>query len=55
MPGIDGDESEFFDFLCSPKGEEIMQENSLSIHLKTGNIYDNFNTQESFSKPAGSN
>ena len=49
MLGIDGDKSEFIDFLCSPKGEEIMQENSLSIHLKTGNIfYDNFNTQESF-------
>ena len=60
MLGIDGDESEFINFLCLPKGEEIMQENSLSIHLKTGNIfYDNFNPQESFydffTKPVGSN
>ena len=37
MPGKDCDGSEFIDFLCSPKGEEIMQENSLSIHLETGN------------------
>ena len=49
MLGIDGDESEFIDFLWSPKGEEIMQENSLSIHLEPGNIfYNNLNTQESF-------
>ena len=49
MVGIYGNGSEFIDFLCSPKGEEIMQENSISIHLETGNVfYDNFNTQESF-------
>ena len=49
MLGIDSDESEFIDFFCSPKGEEIMQENSLSIHLERGNIfYNNFNTKRVF-------
>ena len=49
MLGVDCDGSKFIDFLCLPKGEEIMQENILSIHLETGNIfYDIFNTQESF-------
>ena len=49
MLGIDGDKSEFIDFLCLLKGEEIMQENSISIHLEKENIFDdNFNTQESF-------
>ena len=46
---IDGDTADFIDFLCSPKGEEMIHENSLSIQLETGNIfYDNFNTHESF-------
>ena len=49
MLGIDDDGTQFIDFLCSPKGEEIMQENSLSIHLEMGNIfYDKFNIQEKF-------
>ena len=39
MLGIDGGKSKIIDFLCSPKGEEIMQEISLSIHLETGNIF----------------
>ena len=49
MLGIDADGRQFIDFLCSPKGEEMMQDNSLPIHLEMRNIfYDNFNTQESF-------
>ena len=43
------DNSNFIEFLCSSKGEQIMQENSMSIHLESGNLFcDNFNTQESF-------
>ena len=49
MIGLTGDNSEFIDFLCSSAGKQIMQENSTSIHLESGNLfYDNFNTQESF-------
>ena len=53
MLGIDGDGTQFIDLLCSPKGEEMMQENNLSIHLEMGIFFffffvDNFNTQESF-------
>ena len=49
MLSIDGDMTDFINILCSPKGEELLHENSISIHLETGNIfYDNFNTQESF-------
>ena len=47
MLGLTGDSSEFIDFLFSSAGEQIMQENSMSIHLESGNLfYDNFNTQE---------
>ena len=50
MLGIDGDTSDFIDFLCSPKGEDMMYENNLSIHQEMRNIFcNNFNTQESFS------
>ena len=47
MLGITGDSSEFTNFLFSSAGEQIIQENSMSIHLESGNLfYDNFNTQE---------
>ena len=39
MLGIDGDTADFIDFLCSPKGEKMMHENSLSIHMETGSIF----------------
>ena len=49
MLGLTADNSELIEFLCSTKGEQIMQENSMSNHLENGNFfYDNFNTQESF-------
>ena len=49
MLGLTGDNSDFIEFLCLSKGEQIMQENSMSIHLESGNLfYRNFNTQESF-------
>ena len=49
MLGLNNDNSELIDFICHGKGEEMMQENSLSIHVEIGNIfYNNFNTNESF-------
>ena len=49
MLGLAGDNSDFIEFLFSSKGEQIMQENSTSIHLKSGNLFhDNLNTRESF-------
>ena len=43
------DNNEFISFLCSDYGQNIMTNNSLSIHIKTGNIfYQNFNTNENF-------
>ena len=51
MLGLNGDNSELIAFICSEKGEETMQYNSLSIHVETGNaFYDNFNTNESFNE-----
>ena len=48
MLGLTGDNSDFIEFLSSKMGEQIMQENSMSIHLEHGNLfYDNVNTQES--------
>ena len=45
MLGLMGGNSRFIDFLCSSVGEQIMQANSISIHLESGNLfYDNFNT-----------
>ena len=32
------DNSDFIDYLCSMQGEQILQENSMSIHLDTGNL-----------------
>ena len=49
MLGLTGDNSDFIEVLSSKMGEQIMQENSMSIHLEHGNLfYDKVNTQESF-------
>ena len=49
MLGLTGDNSDFIDYLCSMQGEQMLQENSMSIHFDTGNLfYDNLNTQEGF-------
>ena len=49
MLGLNRDNSELIDFICLEKGEEMMQNNSLSIHIEIGNVfYINFNTNESF-------
>ena len=40
---------EFIAFLVSDKGQNIMTNNNLSIHVESGNIfYQNFNTNENF-------
>ena len=45
---LNGDNSDFIDFLSSDIGSQIFRENMLSIHIKTRNIfYDNYNTGES--------
>ena len=39
----------FIDFVCSGKGEQILNSNSLASHIETPNIFsDNFNTNEFF-------
>ena len=49
MLGLTDDNGEFIDYLCSTPGEQMLLENSISIHLERGNLfYDNFNNQESF-------
>ena len=46
MLGSPHNNSDFIKFLCSSEGEQIMQENSMLIHLESRNLfYDNFNTQ----------
>ena len=46
---IDEDNNEFVSFLCSDRGQNIMTNNSLSIHIESGNIfYQIFNTNENF-------
>ena len=46
MLGLAHNNSDFIKFLCSSEGEQIMQENSMLIHLESRNLfYDNFNTQ----------
>ena len=43
------DNNEFVSFLFSDMGQNIMTNNSLSIHMETGDIfYNDFNTKESF-------
>ena len=44
---LNEDNNEFVSFLCSDNGQNVMTNNSLSIHIKSGNIfYQNFNTNE---------
>ena len=46
---INEDNNEFVSFLCSDRGQNIMTNNSLSIHIESGNIFSqNFNTNEDF-------
>ena len=46
---LNEDNNEFIYFLCSDNGQNIMTNNSLSIHIESGNIfYQNFNTNENF-------
>ena len=43
------DNREFIAFLIYDTGQNIMTNNSLSIHIESGNIfYQNFNTNENF-------
>ena len=43
------DKNEFMSFLRSDTSQNIMTNNSLSIHIESGDIfYDNFNTNENF-------
>ena len=43
------DNNEFVSFLCSDKGQNIMTNNSLSVHIGTGDtFYNGFNTKENF-------
>lgn len=45
----DDDNSDFKSFLCSDVGQNIMTNNSLSIHVESRNIfYQNLNTNENF-------
>ena len=45
------DNNEFVFFLCSDRGQNILTNNSLSIHIETGDIfYNDFNTKENFYK-----
>ena len=47
--GLNEDNNEFVSFLCSGMGQNILTNNSLSIHVERGNIfYDNFSTNENF-------
>ena len=44
-----GDKNEFVSFLCSDRGQNIMANNGLSIHIESGNtFYQNFNMIENF-------
>ena len=43
------DNNEFVSFLCSDTGQNILVNNSLSIHIESGDIfYGNFKTNENF-------
>ena len=43
------DNNEFISFLCSDMGQNMMTNNSLSIHVESGGIfYNDFNTKENF-------
>ena len=46
---LNEDNNEFISFLCSDNEQNIMTNNSLSIHIESGNVfYQNFNTNENF-------
>ena len=46
---LNEDNNEFISFLCSDYGQNIMTNNSPSIHIESGNIfYQNFNTNKIF-------
>ena len=46
---LNEDNNEFVSFLCSDVGNNIMTNNSLSIHVETGDMsYNDFNTNENF-------
>ena len=47
---LNGDDNELVSFLCSDIGQNIMVNNSLLIHVETGDIfYNDFNTKQNFS------
>ena len=49
MLNLNINNSPFIDFICSEKGKQILNSNSLVIHIKIGNIfYHNFNTNKNF-------
>ena len=49
MLNLNKNNSVFIDFICSEKRKQILNSNSLSIDIKTGQFfYDNFNTKENF-------
>ena len=46
---LDEDNNELISFLCSDTGQNIIANNSLSIHIESGDIfYNDFNTKENF-------
>lgn len=46
---LNKDNNEFVSFLCSDRGQNIMKNNSLSIHVESRDIfYKDFNTGENF-------
>ena len=46
---LNEDNNEFISFLCSDMGQNIMTNNSLSIHVESGDtFYNDFNTSENF-------
>ena len=47
MFNLNSDNSNFIDLLSSDIGSQILQQNQLSIHIETGNIFfNNYNTVE---------
>ena len=42
------DNNEFVSFLCSDMGQNLMTNNSLSIHIETGDIFYNFKISLTF-------
>ena len=47
MFNLNSDNSDFIDLLSSDIGSQILQQNQLSVHIETGNIFfNNYNTVE---------